>query len=128
MSLSAQAILNWYGKRWSIEVEYWYLKQCLGLGDFRVQSYEAMQRWYAVVYLVLTFLQWQLYESQKSSAPCSSIAEVIRRHREGHAFRLLKHACEEAIRTNSVTKAIQPFIGSEKTPFSESEPGSSQAA
>jgi len=127
-SLSAQAILKWYGKRWSIEVEYWYLKQCLGLGDFRVQSYEAMQRWYAVVYLVLTFLQWQLYESQKSSAPCSSIAEVIRRHREEHAFQILKHACEEAIRTNSVTQAIQRFIGSEKTAIAEPEKGSSQAA
>ncbi len=70
-SLSAQAILKWYGKRWSIEVEYWYLQQFLGLGDFRVQSYEAMVKWYAVVYLVLTFL-WQLYESQKSGALCSS--------------------------------------------------------
>lgn len=127
-SLSAQGILKWYGKRWSIEVEYWYLKQCLGLGDFRLQSYEAMQRWYAVVYLVLTFLQWQLYQSQKSGAPCSSIAEVIRRHREKHALQLLERVCEEAIRTNSVSQAIQRFIGSAKKPVSQPEPDSSRAA
>ena len=114
VSLTAQAILKWYGKRWSIEVEYWYLKQCLGLGDFRVQSYEAMLRWYAVVYLVLTFLQWRQYESHKSSTPCKSIAEVIRRHREEHAIRLLTHACEEAIRTGSVAGVIKRFVASKQ--------------
>lgn len=120
VSLTAQTILKWYGKRWSIEVEYWYLKQCLGLGDFRVQSYEAMQRWYAVVYLVLTFLQWLMYESQKSATPCKSIAEVIRHHREGHAFRLLKHAVEEGIRTGSVAGVLRRFIVSRQA-FSDSE-------
>ena len=87
-----------------------------------------MVKWYAVVYLVLTYLQWQLYESQKSSASCSSVAEVIRRHREEHALRLLRHACEEAIRTNSVTQAIQRFIGSEKKAVVEPELGSTKAA
>lgn len=120
VSLTAQAILKWYGKRWSIEVEYWYLKQCLGLGDFRVQSYEAMQRWYAVVYLVLTFLQWRRYESHKSPTPCKSIAEVIGRHREEHAFRLLTHACEEAISTGSVAAVIQRFVASRQA-VSDSE-------
>ena len=114
VSLTAQAILKWYGKRWSIEVEYWYLKQCLGLGDFRVQSYEAMLRWYAVVYLVLTFLQWRQYESHKSPTPCRSVAEVIRGHREEHAIRLLTHACEEAIRTGSVAGVIKRFVASKQ--------------
>ena len=81
-----------------------------------------------MVYLVLTFLQWRLSESQKSSAPCSSIAEVIGRHREEHTLRLLRHAYEEAIRTNSVSEAIQCFIGSGKTADLEPEPDSSRDA
>jgi len=29
--------LNWHGKRWPQEVDFWYLKQALGVGDVRVQ-------------------------------------------------------------------------------------------
>jgi hypothetical protein len=32
LTLSAQTALTWYGKRWPLEVDYWYLKQPLGLG------------------------------------------------------------------------------------------------
>jgi hypothetical protein len=60
VTLTAQEILTWYGKRWSQEVDYWFLKQQLGLGDFRVQAYEAMAKWYALVYFVLTLLTWRL--------------------------------------------------------------------
>lgn len=111
-SLSAQAILNWYNKRWSIEVEYWYLKQCLGLGDFRVQPHEAIEKWYTVVYLVLTFLQWRQYESRKQSIPFKSVSEVIRHHRAEHAIKLLRCACEEVMKTGSVEEVIQHFVGS----------------
>ncbi|WP_262562616.1 transposase [Acaryochloris sp. CCMEE 5410] len=54
-SLSAAKILKRYSKRWSIETDYWYLKQCLGLGEFRVQHYEAIHKWYSLVHLALHF-------------------------------------------------------------------------
>ena len=38
-TLSAQQILPIYQKRWPIEVDNFYVKQHLGLADFRVQSY-----------------------------------------------------------------------------------------
>ena len=47
--LSAQNILSIYQKRWPIEVDNFYVKQHLGLADFRVQSYEAIEKWFAVV-------------------------------------------------------------------------------
>lgn len=56
LTLTAQTVLNWYGNRWPLEVDYWHLKQLLGLGDFRMQAYEAIEKWYAVLHLVLTFL------------------------------------------------------------------------
>jgi DDE superfamily endonuclease len=62
-TLSAQEILRRYQHRWSQEVDYWYVKLQLGLGDFRLRSYEAINKWYAVVYLVLVYLYWQSYES-----------------------------------------------------------------
>jgi hypothetical protein len=39
LALSAQQILPIYQKRWPIEVDNFYVKQHLGLADFRVQSY-----------------------------------------------------------------------------------------
>jgi hypothetical protein len=39
LSLSAQQILSIYQKRWPVEVDNFYVKQHLGLADFRVQSY-----------------------------------------------------------------------------------------
>ena len=59
-SLSAQQILTIYQKRWPIEVDNFYVKQHLGLADFRVQSYEATEKWFAIVFLALVFLQWRL--------------------------------------------------------------------
>jgi len=56
LTLSAQQILSIYQKRWPIEVENVYVKQHLGLADFRVQSYEATEKWFAIVFLALVFL------------------------------------------------------------------------
>jgi DDE superfamily endonuclease len=64
LSLSCQDILRRYQHRWSQAVDYWYVKLQLGLGDFRLQSYEAIEKWYAVVYLVLVFLYWHSYEDR----------------------------------------------------------------
>ena len=38
LTLSAKEILTWYAQRWPQEVDFWYLKQRPGLGDFRVQA------------------------------------------------------------------------------------------
>ena len=51
VKLSAQEILRRYQHRWSQEVDYWYVKLQLGLGDFRLQRHEAISKWYAVVVL-----------------------------------------------------------------------------
>jgi hypothetical protein len=40
LTLSASKALQGYGRRWSCEVDNFYLKTQLGLADFRVQSYE----------------------------------------------------------------------------------------
>ena len=55
LTLSAQHILPIYQKRWPMEVDNFYVKQHLGLTDFRVQSYEATEKWFAVVFVALAF-------------------------------------------------------------------------
>ena len=110
LSLSAQTVLTWYGNRWPLEVDYWYLKQALGLGDFRLHAYEAIEKWYAVVHLVLTFLQWRLYHARARGQPLRSVADVIRQHRAEHAQALLIAACQEAIETGAIEPVLERFI------------------
>jgi len=110
LNLTAQTVLNWYGNRWPLEVDYWYLKQLLGLGDFRVQAYEAIEKWYAVLHLLLTFLQWRLYEAWDHGQPLRSLADVIHQHRAEHAREMLISACQQAIQLGSIEPVLQRFI------------------
>ena len=110
LTLTAQTVLIWYGNRWPLEVDYWYLKQPLGLGDFRMQAYEAIEKWYAVLHLVLTFLQWRLHEARKQGQPLRSLADVIRQHRAEHARETLISACQEAIQMGRIEPVLQRFI------------------
>ena len=109
-SLSAAKILKRYSKRWAIETEYWLLKQRLGLGDFRVQHYEAIHKWYSLVYMSLHFLHYQLIVSQQSATPFHSIAQVIEHHRAQHAQALLLAACEQAIAEGNTDGVIERFV------------------
>ena len=67
----------------------------LGLADFRVQSYEAIEKWFAVVFLAFGFLQWRL-NHERTQAQWHSLADVVRHHRYEHARTLLETACQEA--------------------------------
>ena len=51
LALTAPQILPIYQKRWPIEVDHFSVKQHWGLADFRGQSYEATEKWLAIVFL-----------------------------------------------------------------------------
>lgn len=114
LSLSPQQILTFYQKRWPIEVDNYYVKQLLGLGDFRVQSYEAIEKWFAIIFLAYTFLQWRLNHAQPEER-FRVVADVIRHHRQQHARHVLAAACKFAIVCEDVTQVFRRFI-SQKSP------------
>jgi hypothetical protein len=109
LSLSAQQILTIYQKRWPIEVDNFYVKQHLGLADFRVQSYEATEKWFAIVFLALVFLQWRLNHAQ-AKEHVHSLADVVRQHRYEHARTLLETACQEAAQVRDSLPVLQRFL------------------
>ena len=108
--VSAAKILKRYSKRWSIETDYWYLKQCLGLAEFRVQNHEAIHKWYSLVHLALHFLYDQLRRSKESDDPFTSIAQVIEHHRQHQAQAVLMAACEQAIADGHTDGVVKRFI------------------
>src|SRR4029079_15838211 len=112
--LSAQEILRRYKHRWRKEVDYWYVKLQLGLGDFRLRSHEAISKWYAVVYLVLVYLYWQSYELKASHGKPTSLSEVLARLREGHQRAVLRAACEEAAAGLPIEEVLERYLGQPK--------------
>jgi hypothetical protein len=105
---SAQQALQGYRRRWSCEVDNFYLKTQLGLADFRVQSYEAVDK-----YLVVVFLAWAYIErrfTQERSAQIKTHGDIIRQHRDEHAIDWLKGAVEMAIETGDVEFVLQHFL------------------
>jgi hypothetical protein len=108
LSLGLSQPLQWYAKRWGCETDNFYLKTRLGLGDFRVQSYEATDKWCAVVHLGWAYVQWRL--SLEQDDYLRTPADVIRRHRDEHTRDWLVGACQEAIATGDVEAVVQRFM------------------
>ena len=109
LTLSAQQILSIYQKRWPIEVDNFYVKQHFGLADFRVQSYEATEQGFAVVFLPLAFVQWRLNHAEAKDH-MHSLADVVRQHRYEHARTLLETACQEAAQTCDSVAVLKRFL------------------
>jgi hypothetical protein len=109
-SLTAQQALRYYQKRWPVEVDNLYLKEALGLGDFRLHSFEAIERWFAVVTLAMNYLQYEQIQDYLQTHQRVSLAEIIRRHRLGHFQALLRRVVAEVLRTGQVEEVIQQFL------------------
>lgn len=109
LSLSSQQILTIYQKRWAIEVDNYYVKQLLGLGDFRVHSFEAAEKWFAIIFLAYIFLQWRLNHRQPHEN-FKVVADVIRQQRHCHARHVLQSACEFAATGTEMTQVWQRFL------------------
>jgi hypothetical protein len=109
LSLSPQQILTIYKKRWPIEVDNYYVKQLLGLGDFRVHAYEAIEKWFAIIFLAYTYLQWRLNHRQADER-FKVVADVIRYHRQQHARRVLEEACQLAIACRDISQVLKRFV------------------
>lgn len=87
------------------------MKLQLGLGDFRLQSYEAIEKWYAVVYLVLVYLYRQSYEDRDRYGHTTSLSEVLARIRQDHQRAVLRAACEEVEQGMPVERVLERYLG-----------------
>jgi hypothetical protein len=110
LSLSSQEALNIYRMRWPVEVDNLYLKSALGLGDFRLQSFEAIQKWFQVVLLALNYLQYQQALTVVKTDKLRILADFIRIHRQEHASNLLRSVAERVLACGQIEPVLQCFI------------------
>lgn len=110
LDLSVEQALRYYQKRWPVEVDNVYLKEALGLGDFRLQSFEAIERWFAVVTLAINYLQYEHLQAYLRTRQSLPLAEILRLHRLDHFQGLLRLVIQEALRTGKIEEVIQQFL------------------
>jgi hypothetical protein len=113
IKLSNQEVLQRYQKRWGIETDYWQVKMHLGLGDYRLRSYEAIAKWYSVVYLVLAYLYWRKYEEERTRNCTTSLSEVLQQARREHLRACLRQACTEVSQGVPVADVLARYLGPE---------------
>lgn len=125
LSLCAQEALVWYRDRWSTEVDNFYLKTRLGLADYQMQRFEAIEKFHAIVFLALAYLQYRLVHSlvavHQSDCPPGNdqprtLADVIRLHRAEHDLQLLETVGQMVLQYGSIGPVLAKFL----RPFSAS--------
>jgi hypothetical protein len=114
-ALSCQDILHKYQSRWRIETDYWQVKMHLGLGDYRLQSYEAIAKWYSVVYLVLTYLYWRKYEHERGHGGTTSLSAILQATRREHQEACLRQACSEVAAGVPLEEVLHRYLGATTT-------------
>jgi len=107
LTLSVQQVLRSYQKRWSVEVDNLYLKNALGLGDFRLRSFEATQKWFAVVVLAINYLQYRMALAYSSSSSRTILADFIRLHRLEHFQNLLRSVLRPYAKPKQIETCLQ---------------------
>jgi len=84
------------------------LKTQTGLEDFRIQSYQAVDRYIVVVHLAWAYVEQRF--AQERSAQIKTYGDIIRRHRDEHAIDWLTGAVKMAIETGEVETVLQHFL------------------
>jgi hypothetical protein len=108
LTRSAVQALQGYGGRWSCEVVNFYLKTQLGLEDFRVRSYGAVERYLAVVHLTWAYVEQRFACERSTQIRC--YGDLIRRHREEHARAWLTAAITLALQVGSAEPVLARFL------------------
>ena len=114
LTRSAQQTLQGYSGRWSCEVSNFYLKTQLGLSDFRVQAYQAVDQ-----YVLVVLLTWAYVERRFQQERCAQIktyGDLIRRHRDEHAIEWLKGAMKMMQETGDLQQVLQRYLRLESLP------------
>jgi hypothetical protein len=105
---SAKQTLQGYTWRWSCETVNFYLKTQMGLEDFRVQSFEAVDKYIVVVLLAWAYVEQRF--AQERSAQSRTYGDIIRQHRNEHAVDWLKGAIQMAVDTGDINAVLQRFL------------------
>ena len=108
LARSVVETLRGYAGRWTCEVVNFYTKTRLGLADYRVRSYEAVERYVVAVHLAWAYVEERFARERSAQIRC--YGDVLRRHRDDHAAAWLRAAVEQGIRTGDIEAVLNRFL------------------
>ena len=90
-TLSVRCILKYYSFRWQAEVDNFFVKERLGLADYRVQSCDAIARWHALVFAAYAFIQSQRVKPllDDPKATLWPLGHVLADHQRWHGRQMI---------------------------------------
>jgi hypothetical protein len=91
-----------------MEVVNFYLKTQLGLSDFRVWRYEAVDKYVVAVHLAWAYVERRFVAERGTEIKCPG--DLIRRHREEHAEAWLEAAVVMAREGATLDQVLQRFL------------------
>src|SRR6266508_3761635 len=106
-----QDILQGYSGRWSCEVVNFYTQRRLGVEDFRLWYYEAVDRYLVAVHLAWAYVEQRFVKERGPQIKCHG--DLIRRHREEHAAAWLRAALKMAQDGAPLEEVLHRFLGNE---------------
>lgn len=108
LALTPTVALQGYGRRWSCEVDNFYLKNYVGLASWRLQPTEAVDKWCAVVHLAWAYVEWRFAQERSGQITCPAV--IIRRHREEHARDWLTGALQMVLDIGAIEPVLERFL------------------
>ena len=91
VSLTTSTILEYYLKRWDIEISYRYHKNSLGFDEYQVESLTSIKRFWSMVFMTYTFLE--LFKvSNKKSLKLKNLGDTIGYFRKQYLVGIAKFA------------------------------------
>jgi SRSO17 transposase len=104
-SLDLVTILRYYDVRWSIETGYRYFKDMLGFDQYQLQSFHAIQRFWAIQFLVYNFLELQRREWSDNSNTLT-LGDVVRRIRKDYFGQTVVYVYQQALAQRPLSEVL----------------------
>jgi hypothetical protein len=80
----------------------------LGLGDYRLRSYEGVCRYFDLTCLTLAFLYWRL--AQEKCSTVKSISDVIALHRQEQQMAFFRKFAGLVLKYQNVDQVINKYM------------------
>ena len=103
-ALDVVTILRHYLVRWNIETGYRYFKDLLGFDQYQMQSYQAIERFWTIQYLVYAYLEFQRLQWTKEDA--MTLGDVVRRIRNEYLGNIVCYVYQQALENRPLLKVL----------------------
>ena len=104
-ALDVVTVLRHYLVRWNIETGYRYFKDMLGFDHYQMHTYQAIERFWTIQYLVYAYLEFQRLDW--SNNPTLTLGDVVRRIRNEHLGNIVCYVYQQALEKQPLVKVLK---------------------